>query len=306
MSALADRSLGQLLEQVAAESPSPGGGSSCALACALAAGLVEMAAAFTLARASTPSATSAWRALRERAGELRAEALELAERELTVYGAVLDALRAARGRARARASASTAALSDAADSPLAVARAAAEVAGLAAEVAHTGNRHLRGDAISAPSWPRRACTAAARLAEINLTGPPRGPAPRGGRRAAQARAGGPPDGAVAGARRVRSPARGGSRRHGDDADRLPRVRRRSQPARRRHQRARPGGGGLRALAPRDRPPRRPAGVRRVRHRAAAAAAGRRRAARALPRHERRRLPGRGGRAPRHRRATCST
>jgi formiminotetrahydrofolate cyclodeaminase len=45
MDALADRSLGQLLEQVAAESPSPGGGSSCALACALAAGLVEMAAA---------------------------------------------------------------------------------------------------------------------------------------------------------------------------------------------------------------------------------------------------------------------
>ena len=41
---------------------------------------------------------------------------------------------------------------------------------------------------------------------------------------------------------------------------------------------------------------------RVRHRAAAAAAGRRRAARPLPRHARRRLPRRGGRAPRDRRA----
>ena len=93
MSALADRSLGQLLEQVAAESPSPGGGSSCALACALAAGLAEMAAAFTLSRAEYAERHERMAALRTRAGELRAEALELAERELTVYGAVLDALR---------------------------------------------------------------------------------------------------------------------------------------------------------------------------------------------------------------------
>src|SRR4029453_18385376 len=93
MSALADRSLGQLLEQVASESPSPGGGSSCALTCALAAGLVEMAAPFTLARARDAERPERMAAMRERAGELRAHALELAELELPVYGAVLDALR---------------------------------------------------------------------------------------------------------------------------------------------------------------------------------------------------------------------
>ena len=148
MSALADRSLGQLLEQVAAESPSPGGGSSCALACALAAGLVEMAAAFTLSRAEYAERHERMAAMRERAGELRAQALELAERELSVYGAVLDALREPED-APGRAERLDAALSDAADSPLAVARAAAEVAGLAAEVARTGQpaparrRHLR-------------------------------------------------------------------------------------------------------------------------------------------------------------------
>src|SRR5512132_1180288 len=93
MSALADRSLGQLLEQVAAESPSPGGGSSCGLACALAAGLVQMAASFTLARSEYAERHERMAAIRARAGELRADAVALAERELHVYGAVLDVLR---------------------------------------------------------------------------------------------------------------------------------------------------------------------------------------------------------------------
>ena len=123
-----------------------------------------MAASFTLAREEYAERHERMATLRGRAGELRAEALELAERELTVYAAVLDTPRLPPD-APGRAERLEAALSDAADSPLAVARAAAEVAGLAAEVALTGNRHLRGDAISgavlaeAPAprrhdWPR--------------------------------------------------------------------------------------------------------------------------------------------------------
>jgi formiminotetrahydrofolate cyclodeaminase len=133
-----------------------------------------MAAAFTLARAEYAERHERMGAMRERAGELRAQALELAERELTVYGAVLDALRLPED-APGRAERLEAALSDAADSPLAVARAAAEVAALACEVARTGNRHLRGDAISGAVLAEAACTAAARLAEINLTGRPEDP-----------------------------------------------------------------------------------------------------------------------------------
>src|SRR5919198_6406410 len=93
MGALADRSLGSFLAQVAAESPSPGGGSSCALVCALAAGLVEMAAGFTLAREEYAERHERMASLRARAGELRARALALAEEELHVYAAVLDVLR---------------------------------------------------------------------------------------------------------------------------------------------------------------------------------------------------------------------
>jgi methenyltetrahydrofolate cyclohydrolase len=174
MGALADRSLGCFLEQVAAESPSPGGGSSCALACALAAGLAEMAAAFTLARDEYAERHERMATLRARAGELRARALELAEEELHVYGAVLAVLREP-ADAPGRAERLEAALSDAADSPLAIARAAAEVAELAAEPARSGNRHLRGDAVAGALLAEAACTAAARLAEINLADRPRDP-----------------------------------------------------------------------------------------------------------------------------------
>jgi formiminotetrahydrofolate cyclodeaminase len=174
MSALADRSLGQLLEQVAAESPSPGGGSSCALACAMGAGLVEMAAAFTMARVEYADRHERMAAMRARAGELREVALALAEEELHVYEAVLDVLREP-AEEPGRAERLDAALSDAADSPLAVARTAAEVAELAAETARTGNRHLRGDAIAGALLAEAACAAAARLAELNLAGRPGDP-----------------------------------------------------------------------------------------------------------------------------------
>src|SRR3954453_17749165 len=100
-------------------------------------------------------------AMRERAGELRAQALELAERELSVYGAVLDALREPED-APGRGERLAAALSDAADIPPAVGRAGAQGPGPAAEAARTGNRHLRGDAISGAVLAEGACAAAAR------------------------------------------------------------------------------------------------------------------------------------------------
>jgi formiminotetrahydrofolate cyclodeaminase len=174
MDALADRSLGQLLDDVASETPSPGGGSVCALSCALAAGLVEMAAGFTLARREYAERHERMATIRTRAGELRADAVALAERELHVYGAVLDALRLPEDEP-GRAERLETTLSDATDSPLAIARVGAEVAELAAEAASTGNRHLRGDAMVGALLAEAACAAAARLAELNLAGHPDDP-----------------------------------------------------------------------------------------------------------------------------------
>jgi formiminotetrahydrofolate cyclodeaminase len=168
---LADRSLAQLLDDVAARTPAPGGGSSCGLVCALSAGLVEMAAAFALDRGEDDERFAEMLA---RAQQLRADALALAEGELHAYGAVLEAL-GLPDAAPDRAERIDAALSDATDSPLAIARAGAEVARLAAEVARLGNPRLRGDALTAELLADAACAAAVQLAMINLAGRPDDP-----------------------------------------------------------------------------------------------------------------------------------
>ena len=66
-------------------------------------------------------------------------------------------------------------MSEATDSPLAIARGAAETAELAAETAQTGNLHVHGDAVVGVLLAEAACAAAARLVELNLTGHPEDP-----------------------------------------------------------------------------------------------------------------------------------
>jgi formiminotetrahydrofolate cyclodeaminase len=109
-----------------------------------------------------------------RAAELRARALKLAERELTAYIPVLEASRLPKDDPTRREKLDRA-LSDAADSPLEIARVASQVAGLAAELAATGNRTLEGDANTGAELARAACRAAVRLVEINLSSRPDDP-----------------------------------------------------------------------------------------------------------------------------------
>jgi methenyltetrahydrofolate cyclohydrolase len=143
---------------VAARTPAPGGGSSAAWTVALAAALVEMAAAFS--DREVP-------ALRERA-------LALAESELRAYGPVLEASRVPKDDPT-RAERLERALSDAADSPLEIARLAAEVERLARDLAASGNRTLEGDANTAAELAAAARRAAVRLVEINLAAKPDDP-----------------------------------------------------------------------------------------------------------------------------------
>jgi formiminotetrahydrofolate cyclodeaminase len=148
---LASSSVAELLADIAAPTPAPGGGSTAAVACGLAAALVEMCAG----------------APHERAAELRARALELAEADLGSYAPVLEAQRASAGDERVRA-----ALSEASEVPLAIAGAGCEVAELAAELARAGRPSLEGDAVAAALLAEAATQAAARLVELNLAGQP--------------------------------------------------------------------------------------------------------------------------------------
>ncbi len=75
---LADATVAELLEQLAAATPAPAGGTAAALAGAAAAALTEMAAAFALARGPKQDDESV-AALHNRAGVLRAQLLALAD-----------------------------------------------------------------------------------------------------------------------------------------------------------------------------------------------------------------------------------
>jgi methenyltetrahydrofolate cyclohydrolase len=138
-SGFSERPFRELLDEVAARTPAPGGGASAACACALAAALVEMAATFSPRHGD----------MAHRARELRTRSLELAEDELRAYEPVLDAIRLP-SEDPTRTERIRAAQVEASKPPLAIARVAAEVAELGSHVARTGNQNLAGDAISLP------------------------------------------------------------------------------------------------------------------------------------------------------------
>jgi formiminotetrahydrofolate cyclodeaminase len=155
MPPLADRPLAALLAEIAAATPAPGGGSTAAVACALAAALVEMSA-------GPPH---------ERAAALQARALGLADEDLSSFGPVLAAQRLPAGD-DSRPERVRAALSAAADTPLAIAAVGCEVAELAAELVRDGRPSVEGDAAAAALLAEAATRAAARLVELNLAGVP--------------------------------------------------------------------------------------------------------------------------------------
>ncbi len=160
MSGLREQQLASFLDDVAARTPAPGGGSSAGFALALGAALVEMSAGL----AGDAAAAS-------RAGALRAEALELAELDLSSYASVLEAERVPRDDPSREARLEQAQL-EASGPPLAIAERAAEAAELGAAVARGASPHVRGDALTGTLLAEAAAAAAAQLVEINLESQP--------------------------------------------------------------------------------------------------------------------------------------
>ena len=131
-----------------------------------------MTARFTLGRSDLADRHERMAKIAEQAVELRRRAGELAERELHAYEPVLEALRLPTSDP-ARPARLDAALSQAAETPLEIARVAGEVATLALEAARDGPEHLRGDAVTGLLLAEGACQAAGQLVRINLAGMPR-------------------------------------------------------------------------------------------------------------------------------------
>ena len=97
----------------------------------------------------------------EHTDHLKEQTSHLAQADAEAYGRVLAAQRAGSGVKNA--------LSEAADVPLAVAEAGAEVYDIAARLVENGNPNLRGDSITAALLAGAGVRAAVSLIEINLS-----------------------------------------------------------------------------------------------------------------------------------------
>lgn len=158
-----DGSLGAFLDRIASGEPAPGGGAATAASVSMAAALVAMAARLSLEHMDGAAELVA------RAEDLRARTAPLAQADAEAYTRVLAAYRPPKDLpSERRAELIGAALSAAADVPLAVAEAAAELGPMAAVLAENGNPNLRGDAVAAALLAAAGARSAAVLVAINL------------------------------------------------------------------------------------------------------------------------------------------
>lgn len=171
MSALADGSLGGVLDAFASSEPTPGAGPAAALTCSVASALVEMVSAIEQRGEAADSHGAGARAASAHA--LRAEALALADTDMEAYRAVLAVRRTREEPGYAERLRD--ALSAAADPPLAIAEAAAEVARLAREAAGHARGGVRGEAVAAAALADAAATVCVAIVELNLGGAPEDP-----------------------------------------------------------------------------------------------------------------------------------
>jgi methenyltetrahydrofolate cyclohydrolase len=194
LAGLLGRSLGQALEDISQLQLPTAGGSSAALAGALAAALTAM-----FARSARDDWDGAGGAIAQ-AESLRVRLCALVASDATAYGRARLLLRRA-GQDRERRGIGTApeplrerdlelaeALAAAAAEPLAIAEAAADVAALAAWSVEAGGADERADAMVAASLAEAAACAAAQLVLVNLAVRPTDELARRAQAAAQAAA----------------------------------------------------------------------------------------------------------------------
>lgn len=173
MASLLDKSIGEFAAELAAERPTPGGGSAAALGGALGAALVSMVCSYTTGRERYADVETEAEELLERAEGLRA-ALEAATvADVDAYQRYADAQKLpkeAPEEVEVREAALQEALKASTEVPLEVAERSAEAIALAEGAARIGNRYLISDAGVAASLALAAFEAAALNVELNAGG----------------------------------------------------------------------------------------------------------------------------------------
>jgi formiminotetrahydrofolate cyclodeaminase len=168
---LTDLTVRRLVERLATSDPVPGGGSAAALAGAMGAALVRMVVELTVDRPAAEGHAEELTEISLAASNWQSELLNLAELDATAYDAVVRARRLPRDSEldkQARDTQVAAAVREATRAPLATARVANEVLGLAERLAPIGNRNAVSDVGVAALLAVAAIRGAAMNVEINL------------------------------------------------------------------------------------------------------------------------------------------
>ena len=145
---LPELTLTELLEQTAAGTPVPGGGSLSALAAAMGAALAQMVAGLTIGRPRYSDAEPAMQALNASAQRLRKDLLAAMDRDAGAYTAVMAARKLPQTTAPEKARRNEAiqqAICEAARVPLSMAEMALEVMTLAHTAIRQGNPNTLSD-----------------------------------------------------------------------------------------------------------------------------------------------------------------
>lgn len=166
-----ERTLAEYLDALASSEPTPGGGSTAALAGALAAGLVSMVCNLTIGKRRYRESEPALRQVLAQAEALRGRLGELMARDAAAYDGVMRAYRLPQSTAQeqaARQSAMQQALQEATRVPLEIAEGCAQVIELALPAAELGNPWAVSDAGAGALLAEAALHAALLNVEINL------------------------------------------------------------------------------------------------------------------------------------------
>jgi formiminotetrahydrofolate cyclodeaminase len=168
---IADESIGEFLEALAAANATPGGGSATALLAAVAAALVSMVCRLSIDRQETAAAGEELAAAQLRAQGLRQRLIGLMDEDITAFDAVMRAYalpKNGESERQARSQAIQAAMHGATLVPLACARACGEVLELARFVAGKGHSNAAGEAGVAALTAHAALRCAALNVRINV------------------------------------------------------------------------------------------------------------------------------------------
>ncbi len=144
-----ETTLNSFLEQLASDSPTPGGGGAAALMGALAAALIAMVCRLTIGKKDYAAVEQDCRRILEQADRFRARCLEMMSKDEEAFAAFMEAYRMPRAdeaEKLARKTAVQRTLRLATETPLQCAELCSELLTLSREISEIGNRNVISDA----------------------------------------------------------------------------------------------------------------------------------------------------------------